>query len=69
MRHLTHIEICETLKAAFVRSKTYHDLQHRYYEGGLSSVYLWDQEDGGFAGVILIKKGTLRIPLVRSVSY
>ncbi|GHJ87646.1 hypothetical protein NliqN6_4048 [Naganishia liquefaciens] len=32
---------------------TYRDM---YYEGGLSSVYLWDQEDGGFAGVILIKK-------------
>ncbi|KAJ9125805.1 hypothetical protein QFC24_002589 [Naganishia onofrii] len=34
---------------------TYRDM---YYEGGLSSVYLWDQEDGGFAGVILIKKGS-----------
>lgn len=28
---------------------------HRYYEGGISSVYLWDM-DLGFAGVILIKK-------------
>ena len=28
----------------------------RYYEGGVSSVYLWDL-DHGFAGVILIKKG------------
>ena len=27
----------------------------RYYEGGVSSVYLWDL-DHGFAGVILIKK-------------
>jgi len=27
-----------------------------YYEGGVSSVYLWDL-DHGFAGVILIKKG------------
>jgi len=27
-----------------------------YYEGGLSSVYLWDLEDGGFAGVVLLKK-------------
>lgn len=31
---------------------TYRDL---YYEGGVSSVYLWDLEHG-FAGVILIKK-------------
>ncbi|KAI8905497.1 F-actin-capping protein subunit beta, partial [Gorgonomyces haynaldii] len=33
---------------------TYRDL---YYEGGVSSVYLWDL-DPGFAGVVLIKKGT-----------
>lgn len=29
----------------------------RYYEGGVSSVFLWDLEDGGFAGVVLLKKG------------
>lgn len=28
---------------------------NRYFEGGVSSVYLWDLEHG-FAGVILIKK-------------
>jgi capping protein beta len=34
----------------------YRDL---YYEGGISSVYLWDQEDDkGFAGVVLFKKST-----------
>ena len=32
---------------------TYREL---YYEGGVSSVYLWDLQEG-FAGVILIKKG------------
>jgi len=32
---------------------TYREL---YYEGGVSSVYLWDLEPSGFAGVILIKK-------------
>jgi capping protein beta len=31
---------------------TYRDL---YFEGGVSSVYLWDMDDG-FAGVVLIKK-------------
>jgi capping protein (actin filament) muscle Z-line, beta len=36
---------------------TYREL---YYEGGLSSVYLWDLEDGGFAGVVLLKKGAFR---------
>ncbi|KAJ1833916.1 F-actin-capping protein subunit beta [Coemansia sp. RSA 2706] len=38
---------------------TYTDL---YYEGGVSSVYLWDMDDS-FAGVVLIKKvndGTVR---------
>ncbi|KAH8917611.1 F-actin capping protein beta subunit [Atractiella rhizophila] len=29
-----------------------------YYEGGVSSVYFWDLDDGGFAGVVLIKKVT-----------
>ncbi|GHP06971.1 hypothetical protein PPROV_000571500 [Pycnococcus provasolii] len=30
--------------------------RQQYYEGGLSSAYLWDTEDGGFAGCFLIKK-------------
>jgi len=34
---------------------------HRYYEGGVSSVYLWELEDGGFAGVVLFKKGTVSL--------
>lgn len=29
----------------------------RYYDSGLSSVYLWDLDDGAFAGVVLFKKG------------
>lgn len=32
---------------------TYREM---YYEGGVSSVFLWDQDDGGFAGVVLFKK-------------
>ncbi|TFY68530.1 hypothetical protein EVG20_g3514 [Dentipellis fragilis] len=31
-------------------------LSDRYYEGGVSSVFLWDLDDGGFAGVVLLKK-------------
>jgi len=27
-----------------------------YFEGGVSSVFLWDLDDGGFAGVVLLKK-------------
>jgi capping protein beta len=30
-----------------------------YYEGGVSSVYFWNLDDG-FAGVVLLKKGTFR---------
>lgn len=30
-------------------------LGSRYYEGGVSSVYFWDLDDG-FAGVVLLKK-------------
>ena len=30
-------------------------LVNRYYEGGVSSVYFWDLDDG-FAGVVLLKK-------------
>lgn len=32
---------------------TYREM---YFEGGVSSVYLWDLDDGGFAGVVLLKK-------------
>jgi len=28
----------------------------RYFEGGISSVFLWDLEDGSFAGVVLLKE-------------
>jgi hypothetical protein len=31
----------------------------RYFEGGISSVYLWDMDDG-FAGCVLLKKGVYR---------
>lgn len=35
-----------------------HDaVSRRYYDTGLSSVYLWDLDDGAFAGVVLFKKG------------
>jgi capping protein beta len=40
--------------------ETYREL---YYDGGLSSVYLWDLDDGGFAGVVLLKKSACRVAL------
>ncbi|KAG8931662.1 F-actin-capping protein subunit beta [Tulasnella sp. 417] len=33
-----------------------NDAFDSYYEGGVSSVFLWDLDDGGFAGVVLLKK-------------
>uniref|UniRef100_A0A914XYL8 F-actin-capping protein subunit beta n=1 Tax=Panagrolaimus superbus TaxID=310955 RepID=A0A914XYL8_9BILA len=33
--------------------EAYRDM---YYEGGISSVYLWDLDNSGFAGVVCIKK-------------
>lgn len=36
-----------------------------YYEGGLSSVYFWNLDDG-FAGVVLLKKGMFA---ARSTSF
>lgn len=33
-----------------------------YYEGGVSSVYFWNLDDG-FAGVVLLKKGSFSPPL------
>jgi hypothetical protein len=33
---------------------------NRYFEGGISSVYLWDMDDG-FAGCVLLKKGAYYI--------
>lgn len=35
---------------------TYYIYMLRYYEGGLSSCYFWDKEDGGFATAWLIRK-------------
>lgn len=29
----------------------------RYYEGGISSVYVWEDENEGFVACFLIKKG------------
>ena len=46
----------ERLRKLEIEANTAFD-QYRelYFEGGVSSVYLWDL-DAGFAGVILIKK-------------
>lgn len=41
----------------------YRDL---YYEGGVSSVYFWNLDDG-FAGVVLLKKCKTHMMLRRSV--
>jgi len=39
-------------------NEAFDDYREMYYEGGVSSVFLWDLDDGsgGFAGVVLLKK-------------
>lgn len=36
-----------------------HDCFGRYYEGGISSVYMWEDDNEGFVACFLIKKGKL----------
>lgn len=36
-----------------------HDCIGRYYEGGISSVYMWEDGNEGFVACFLIKKGKL----------
>jgi len=59
MRLLMSIASCE-LRLAILRMGITTDIiqylrQLRYFEGGISSVYLWDMDDG-FAGCVLLKK-------------
>jgi hypothetical protein len=41
----------------------------RYFEGGVSSVYLWDLDDGGFAGVVLLKKSMLFVSFLSTYPF
>ncbi|TRM64318.1 F-actin-capping protein subunit beta [Schizophyllum amplum] len=43
-------------KLEVTANEAFDTYREMYYEGGVSSVYLWDLEDGGFAGVVLLKK-------------
>lgn len=43
-------------KLEVVANEAFDTYREMYYEGGVSSVFLWDLEDGGFAGVVLLKK-------------
>ncbi|XP_018495250.1 F-actin-capping protein subunit beta isoforms 1 and 2 [Galendromus occidentalis] len=38
-------------------NQVFEQYRQLYYEGGVSSVYLWELSGNGFAGVVLIKKG------------
>lgn len=50
----------EKVRRMEVRANEAFDLyRDLYYEGGVSSVYFWNLDDG-FAGVVLLKKGKLR---------
>jgi len=43
-------------KLEIAAKEAFDTYREMYYEGGVSSVFLWDLEDGGFAGVVLLKK-------------
>ncbi|RDB26348.1 F-actin-capping protein subunit beta [Hypsizygus marmoreus] len=43
-------------KLEITANEAFDTYREMYYEGGVSSVYLWDLDDGGFAGVVLLKK-------------
>lgn len=48
----------EKLRKMEIRANEAFDVYRElYYEGGVSSVYFWNLDDG-FAGVVLLKKGT-----------
>ena len=52
----------EKLRALEVEANVLFDAYRElYFEGGVSSVYLWDLENGGFAGCFLIKKSKLKL--------
>jgi len=46
-------------KLEITANEAFDTYREMYYEGGVSSVYLWDLEDGGFAGVVLFKKAMI----------
>ena len=48
-----------TFAAASISLST-NSMVNRYYEGGVSSVYFWDLDDG-FAGVVLLKKSEITL--------
>jgi len=43
-------------KLEVAANEAFDTYREMYYEGGVSSVFLWEQDDGGFAGVVLLKK-------------
>ena len=46
-------------KLEVTANEAFDTYRHLYYEGGISSVYLWEQQDDvddGIAGVVLLKK-------------
>lgn len=57
------VPIPKLRKLEIAANEAFDTYREMYYEGGVSSVYLWDLEDGGFAGVVLLKKSALYRPI------
>jgi len=43
-------------KLEIAANEAFDTYREMYFEAGVSSVFLWDLDDGGFAGVVLLKK-------------
>lgn len=41
----------------------------RYYEGGVSSVYMWEDDNEGFVACFLIKKGDFLTPVSLGANF
>jgi len=54
-------------KLEIAANEAFDTYREMYYEGGISSVYLWDLDDGGFAGVVLFKKVLAPTPSTESI--
>lgn len=64
---LIRIARCEDIYASYRLGTCLIGTLVRYFEGGVSSVFLWDLDEG-FAGVVLLKKCMSFLALFLTVS-
>lgn len=47
----------------------FNEYRNLYYEGGISSCYFWDKDDGGFATAWLIRKDVDKVKGIEKGSW